>query len=177
LVVNSKATSYPSAWANDPHNNDTRYLQLFEGTADLNLKNEKVLAEMTNVYAYWKGKGVDAFVIPAASYLVEDYERLKDQSATMNHPDNIGVVKAILKKQSNEPSSFVEVKSLTPEDASKYLENGVVPLSTNFDVSTTLDQYTRVAAKISFFPTGSQEQSSSYSALWSRWSPPRSKPR
>lgn len=51
-----------------------------------------------NVYAYWKGKGVDAFVIPAASYLVEDYSRLKEQSATINHPDNIEVVRTILKK-------------------------------------------------------------------------------
>lgn len=46
LVVNSKASSYPSAWAEDPHHNGTRYLQLFDKTADLNLKNEEVVAEM-----------------------------------------------------------------------------------------------------------------------------------
>lgn len=163
---------------------------------------------------------MDAFVIPAASYLVEDLRfvtcnfrlsslaswscrkdgenyggfphntldfivlsQLKEQRATMNQPENIDVVKTILKRyvpctkiystrnkpttscmciniseniwlifrQTNEPSSFVEVKSLSQEAAAKYLENGIVPLSNEFDISTILDQYATTASKMSFF--------------------------
>lgn len=45
VVVDAKPQQ--SAWVKDPAHNDTRYLQLFNGTADLNFRNDKVIEEMT----------------------------------------------------------------------------------------------------------------------------------
>jgi hypothetical protein len=90
-------------------------------------------------------------MISAASYLVEDLERLDDPKATMNNPENLEVLKKILNRIPSDPHSIVEVKGLSPSDVEKYEENGLVPLSSSANINDAIDQYATASQIAGFF--------------------------
>jgi len=101
------------------------------------------------VFSFWKGKGVDAFVIQDASYLVEDLSRLNDPTAVLNQPQNAEVIKKLVNRQHDQPLSIAEVVLLDDEGADEYLENGIIPSLPNRDMQ--LDAYSTPAFKVKFF--------------------------
>jgi len=95
---------------------------------------------------------VSAFVIPAASFIVEDLSKLTSPGATKNQPQNVDIIKKIVNRQGDDSVSLVELESLglQEEDKKRYEEGGFVPVTSDFDYSA-LDQYSEFTAKTKFF--------------------------
>ncbi|CAG7785371.1 unnamed protein product, partial [Allacma fusca] len=86
-----------SAWTEMPFNEDVMYLHQFTtGEPDLNYRNPSLIKEINGALQFWYSLGVDGFLLSEVSYLVEDLNKLNDQNAMLNHPDNAHVVKKIL---------------------------------------------------------------------------------
>jgi len=99
------------------------------------------------VFNFWKGKGVDAFVIKDASYLVEDLSRLNDPSAIRNQPENAEVIKKLVNRQHDQPMSIAEVVQIDAGGSDKYLENGIIPSFREL----SFDVYSPTLMKVQFF--------------------------
>ncbi|CAG7825375.1 unnamed protein product, partial [Allacma fusca] len=86
-----------SAWSEVPVNEELWFLhQCTTGEPDLNYRNPSLIKEINGALQFWYSLGVDGFLLSEVSYLVEDLNKLNDQKAMINHPDNADVVKKIL---------------------------------------------------------------------------------
>lgn len=68
-----------SAWKFNAQRNQYYLHQFYEEQPDLNLRNPKVLAELTEALKFWLELGVDGFRVDAVGHFFED-ESLADES-------------------------------------------------------------------------------------------------